>query len=200
MTQNSSVATEQPTQPLPDTGSPSLDPDAADLEEDFDERATKVIADVRKDYKRERAQRQAVERKAAEYERQIKAAADAQMSAEEKANEKAREAEAKAEGYRDRAVKSEVRALAAAEFADPEDAAAFLDLSHYLDDQGDVDTAAIKADLAALLERKPHLARSGRPGPRPDASQGSGGNGRPAPATDSDKFVQWWQRTDPRRS
>lgn len=125
---------------------------------------------------------------------------NAQKTEAQKFSDQAAAAEIRAQTFRDRAVKAEVRALAAADFADPEDAAAFLDLSHYVDDQGDVDTAAIVADLAALLERKPHLARSGRPSPRPDPSQGSGGNGRPAPASDSDKFVQWWQRTDPRRS
>lgn len=50
----------------------------------------------------------------------------------------------------------QIHALAGG-FADPADAAVFLNPADY-DGDGGVDTDAIKADLAGLLERKPHLA------------------------------------------
>lgn len=76
-----------------------------------------------------------------------------------------------------RAVLAEVKA-AAGEFADPEDAAAFLDLSTYSSDEGEIDTEAISADLTALLERKPHLRKAAaeppkKPAPKPDPGQGA---------------------------
>jgi len=79
-----------------------------------------------------------------------------------------------------RAVRSEVKALAAAEFADPEDAHAFLALDSYVGEDGDVDTDAIQRDLKELLKRKPHLAKpvdTSPRSPRPDHTQGSSGNG-----------------------
>jgi hypothetical protein len=62
-----------------------------------------------------------------------------------------------------RAVKAEVRA-AAAEFADPEDAAAFLDLAAYTSDDGEIDTEAISADLdaSAGAQAAPAQGRSQR--------------------------------------
>ncbi|MBQ1166909.1 hypothetical protein KBZ21_53840, partial [Streptomyces sp. A73] len=70
--------------------------------------------------------------------------------------------------------RAEVRALAANEFADPEDAAAFLSLDGYGSDDGEVDAEQIRADLKALLKAKPHLAKPADTGPRrpaPDRSQ-----------------------------
>jgi hypothetical protein len=59
-----------------------------------------------------------------------------------------------------RIIRSEIKALAASQFADPEDALPFLKVDDYdVDDDGDVDVAHIQADLAALLKRKPHLAK-----------------------------------------
>lgn len=112
--------------------------------------------------------------------KQAQQAADAQKTAEQRAQEAQAEAEKKANSYRDRAVKAEVKALASADFADPEDAAAFLDLSTYVDDSGEIDSKAIQTDLTDLLKRKPHLGKpteQGRRAPAPDRSQGSSGNG-----------------------
>ncbi|MFJ6073701.1 hypothetical protein ACIQFU_23140 [Streptomyces sp. NPDC093065] len=79
------------------------------------------------------------------------------------------------------AVASKVEALAAKTFADPEDAAGALDLAAYVDESGVIDSERIKADLAALLERKPHWARPDEGAaprrPAPDRTQGSSGNG-----------------------
>jgi hypothetical protein len=56
---------------------------------------------------------------------------------------------------------SKVEALAANDFADPADAAMYLDLKDYeVDDDGKVDERQIKRDLKELLTRKPHLKRT----------------------------------------
>ncbi|MFP3986886.1 hypothetical protein U9R90_05165 [Streptomyces sp. E11-3] len=101
---------------------------------------------------------------------------DRDKSELDKATAKAERLAEQATKATQRAVRAEVKA-AAAEFADPEDAAAFLDLSRYADDSGDIDAEAIASDLADLLERKPHLKRATTPeppkGPKPDPSQGT---------------------------
>lgn len=59
-----------------------------------------------------------------------------------------------------RIVRAEVKGAAAALFADPADALAFLDLSTFeVDDDGDVDPDDIQAALTELLAKKPHLAK-----------------------------------------
>jgi hypothetical protein len=117
---------------------------------------------------------------------------DAQKSAEDLANEKAVLADVRAQGFRDRAVQAEVKALAATKFADPEDASAFLQLGDYVDLDGDINTTAIQTDLDDLLQRKPHLARLDSKGgrPLPDKSQGSGGNNS-ASTKPEDIFGDW---------
>lgn len=81
---------------------------------------------------------------------------------------------------RQRLVRSQVQALAMTGFADPEDAVGALDLDSYIDSDGDIDEAAIEADLQALLERKPHWAKAqpqeGPRRPAPDRTQASGAN------------------------
>ncbi|MEW2463138.1 hypothetical protein AB0872_20840 [Microbacterium sp. NPDC047426] len=109
---------------------------------------------------------------------------DAKKSEQERLTEQLTAAEQRIQQFRQRAVRSEVKALAAAEFADPEDAHAFLDLNSYVDDDGDVDTAAIQQDLKDLLKRKPHLAKPADTSPRApkaDRTQGSSGNGNRTP-------------------
>lgn len=109
---------------------------------------------------------------------------NAQKSDQERLTEQLTAAEKRIQAFQQRAVRSEVKALAAAEFADPEDAHAFLDLTTYVDDDGDVDTAAIQQDLKDLLKRKPHLAKPADTSPRApkaDRTQGSSGNGNRTP-------------------
>jgi hypothetical protein len=91
------------------------------------------------------------------------------------------------------AVEAKVEALAASTFADPSDAAGALDLASYADDAGVIDTEAIKADLADLLQRKPHWAKApeGPRRPAPDRSQGSSGNGSRTPMKPEDEFASW---------
>ncbi|SES03398.1 hypothetical protein [Streptomyces qinglanensis] len=97
---------------------------------------------------------------------------------------------------RQRLVKSQVQALAGNTFADPEDAVGALDLDSYIDSDGDIDEAAIRADLDALLERKPHWAKpqpqpqEGPRRPAPDRTQASGANKTKAPDP-AEEFAGW---------
>jgi hypothetical protein len=165
--------------------------DAPPWGDDFDaEKAWNLVQNLRSD--KERLQQRPTltdEQKAklAEYDR----LAEASKSELDKAQEAAQTNAQRAQALLDRAVNAEIRALATG-FADPEDAAAFLSGKQYADADGDVDTAAIKADLAALLTRKPHLAApdagAGRRAPRPDPSQASGANGA-APTSPATEFA-----------
>jgi len=108
---------------------------------------------------------------------------DAEKSDTERLNDQLTAANERITKTRTALVKSQVQGLAAATFADPEDAVAALDLDTYIDDEGDIDEAAITADLADLLERKPHWARpqqtqpqEGARRPAPDRTQASGAN------------------------
>ncbi|MCP3017297.1 hypothetical protein NGM33_28600 [Nocardiopsis dassonvillei] len=104
---------------------------------------------------------------------------DAQKSESERLTAALEQERSRIASLTQRAVRAEVRGLAADGFADPEDAAAFLDLGSYVSEDGDIDAKAIKADLDDLLKRKPHLGKSTEPRrPAPDRSQGSSGNGR----------------------
>jgi hypothetical protein len=77
----------------------------------------------------------------------------------QKASERAAAADQRAAAMAQRAAKAEVRAIAASTFADPSDAAAFLDLTEFVDDAGDIDSKGIEKALADLLKRKPHLGK-----------------------------------------
>jgi hypothetical protein len=137
-----------------------------------------------------------LEPKAAELQR-IK---DAEKSESERLNDQLTRANEQIAKTRQRLVKARVQALAGAPageraaFADPADAFAELDLDSYLDSDGDIDEAAIEADLQALLERKPHWAKTQPPEgsrrPAPDRTQASGAN-KTRPLTPEDEFSGW---------
>lgn len=92
-----------------------------------------------------------------------------------------------AETWRQNAIGSRIEALAAVDFADPSDAVTALadKVPQFLTAGGQIREDAIKAELAAVLERKPHWRRQDGatpPVPRvpaPNPGQGSGG-GTPA--------------------
>lgn len=117
---------------------------------------------------------EAAQAKLAEYD-QLKAASQTDL---EKAQAELTRWQTDAERWRGAAVGSTVRALAATEFADPDDAVRNLDASKYLDASGVIDEKAIKADLDALLAAKPHYRReeaaSGPRAPKPNPAQGTG--------------------------
>jgi predicted nuclease with TOPRIM domain len=137
-----------------------------------------------------------LEPKAAELQR-IK---DADKSESERLNDQLTRANEQITRTRTRLVEARVQGLAAsavgerAAFTDPEDAVGQLDLASYIDESGDIDEAAIEADLQALLERKPHWAKSQPPeGPRrpaPDRTQASGAN-KTRPLAPEDEFAGW---------
>lgn len=105
---------------------------------------------------------------------------DAQKSEAQRLGEQLTAAQERIRSVQQRAVRAEVRALAAAEFADPDDAHAFLDLDSFVGDDGEIDADGIRDGLAELLKRKPHLAKpadASPRSPRPDHTQGSSGNG-----------------------
>jgi hypothetical protein len=126
---------------------------------------------------------------------------DAQKSETERLNDQLAAATEQIANTRKRLVEARVQALAGtaagerAAFTDPEDALSSLDLGSYIDDSGDIDESAIEADLQALLERKPHWAKTAQPqeGPRrpaPDRTQASGANKKQAP-NPRDEFAGW---------
>lgn len=119
---------------------------------------------------------------------------DSEKSESERLNDQLEQAREQVTKTRLRLVRTQVQALAMTGFADPEDAVGALDLDSYIDSDGDIDEAAIKADLDALLERKPHWAKTQPPeGPRrpaPDRTQASGANRKQAPNPE-DEFAGW---------
>lgn len=119
---------------------------------------------------------------------------DAEKTESERLNEQLERAREQVATTRQRLVRTQVQALAMTGFADPEDAVGALNLDSYIDSDGDIDEAAIKADLDALLERKPHWAKSqpqeGPRRPAPDRTQASGANKKQAP-NPRDEFAGW---------
>ncbi|WP_405559060.1 hypothetical protein OHV08_34225 [Streptomyces canus] len=131
---------------------------------------------------------------------ELKKRKEAELSESERLTEQLTAAQEQIAKTRQRLVRSQVQALAGiatdgrAAFADPADAFGELDLDSYIDGDGDIDEAAIEADLQALLERKPHWAKTQPPeGPRrpaPDRTQASGAN-KTRPLTPEDEFSGW---------
>lgn len=129
---------------------------------------------------------------------------EAQMSAEQRAQEAADAANKRADAFQVRAVNAEVRSFASGQFADPEDALAFIDAAKYVDSSGEIDTSALQTDLTALLERKPHLAAVAPPAQAartnvvaPDRAQGSSASPAASgtPISNSQIFADFWNST-----
>jgi len=119
---------------------------------------------------------------------------DSEKTESERLNDQLARATEQIAATRHRLVKTQVQAFAMGSFADPEDAVGALDLDSYISSDGDIDEAAIKADLEALLERKPHWAKpqpqEGPRRPAPDRTQASGANKKQAPSP-RDEFSGW---------
>lgn len=159
-------------------GAPTSDAEAPPWGDDFSaDKAWQLIKNLRSD--KERLQNRSPltdeqKRKLDEYDR----LAEASKSELDKAKEAAERNSQRAQGLLDRAVRAEIRAQASQGFADPSDAAAFLDLSKYTASDGDIDAEAIKADLDDLLSKKPHLGKAPeRRIPAPNQAQGSSASG-----------------------
>jgi hypothetical protein len=168
--------------PVTDPVDPPADPPTPPADPALGDAGKKALAE-------ERTARKAAEKLAAEQATKLKEFEDRDKTDAEKLTAAKEAAEKVAVAATARAVSAEVRALAAAEFADPTDAALLGDLTKYAKADGDVDVEAIKTDLAALLTAKPHLKRAaaGTGRPAPDGSQGRGGNNAPADFRTADK-------------
>ena len=125
---------------------------------------------------------------------------DAEKTESERLNDQLTQAREQIAATRKSLVEARVQALAGAQvgeraaFTDPEDAVGSLDLTSYIDESGSIDESAIEADLQALLERKPHWAKTqpqeGPRRPAPDRTQASGANKKQAP-NPRDEFAGW---------
>jgi len=165
-----------PADPSADPADPPADPEGADKLGDAGKKALDTMKGERNAAKREAS---AEKKRADELARKVQEFEDRDKSDLEKAQAEAQRAATRAEAATKRAVTAEVRA-AASDFADADDAIAFLDVSSYADDAGEIDTEQIRTDLAGLLERKPHLRKQSaapepeqRRGLRPDPGQGT---------------------------
>ncbi|MFC8065529.1 hypothetical protein [Streptomyces sp. NPDC057293] len=145
-----------------------------------------------------------LEPKAAELQR-IK---DSEKSDSERLTDQLAQAREQIAATRKSLVEARVQALAGAQvgeraaFTDPEDAVGQLDLTSYIDESGSIDETAIEADLQALLQRKPHWAKTqpqeGPRRPAPDRTQASGANRKQAPSPE-DEFAGWLSTRLPSR-
>lgn len=131
-------------------------------------------ASARKDRELEQLRKQVQEREDADKSEQEKAVEQARKEAADEEREKGQR-ELRAERLH-----SAIARLAAKDFADVDDAIALLDVDEdeIFDEDGKVETEAVKSALADLLERKPHLkADAGRPTGSSDAGKGGAGGG-----------------------
>jgi hypothetical protein len=116
---------------------------------------------------------------------------DASKSAEDRAAEEVARLREETAHWRARAVLSRVEALAAADFTDPTDALNALDPDDYLSAEGEIDEKSLRADLADLLERKPHWRRAGAGDPAPVVPSFDGGARTPhTPNSTASQFAK----------
>lgn len=182
---------EEPTVSTTGPDAPKVDADAAKppTETDWTAEARKWEQRAKDNMKRV----QELEPKA----QQFAALEEASKSDLTKALEDVQRWQTDAQQWRTAAVSARVEAIASGDFADPSDAVTAVDPSKYLDAGGQIDEAAIRADLAEVLQRKPHWRRA-EPGaasprvPAPNPAQGSGVNGRVAtsPAAEFASILQ----------
>lgn len=130
------------------------------------------------------------QQKLSEYDRLV----EASKSDLERAQEERDRWQTEADRWRTSSVTSRIEALAAPDFAYPADAVAKLDPAAYLDAGGVIDEAAIRRDLAKVLEERPNWRRQvDEPAPKsrvpaPNPAQGSGGGGN-APVDPRQEFA-----------
>lgn len=154
---------------------PDVDPDPALGEEDLGDKGKKALDAMKQRVKdAEKAAREAK----AEIAKRDAAEALKDKPADEQAIETAK-AEGRAEATtaaNKRIIRSELKAAAKGELADPTDAALYIDLDEFtVDEDGEVDSDALKDAIADLLARKPHLAAQKQNRFGGDADQGAKG-------------------------
>lgn len=158
--------------------------------EDEDEDSSREEPDWKAMSRKHEREAKKLRREREEFQRKLAEREDAEKTEHQKAIEKAR-AEAKAEALseaekerRNDRLEVAVARAAAKTFADVDDALLHvqrgitvgdIDPDDIFDDQGKVQADALRSALDELLERKPHLAATGRPSGSSDAGKGSGG-------------------------
>jgi len=84
-----------------------------------------------------------------------------------------------------RIVRAELKAAAAGVLQDPDDAAVHIDLSQFeVDDDGNVDSKAVRREIESLAKAKPYLAAGVKPTPLP------GGGATPSTGTDLNELFR----------
>lgn len=170
-----------PVVPKTDPTDPPADPAGTPPETDWK-------AEARKHEARSKAKDKEIEALKPKAER-YDALESASKSETEKLQEQLNSLQQHLERQRAETVQSRIERLAADDFADPADAAAVLDWHSFLTLEGTVNDAAIKQELADLLDRKPHWRKDDKGGRRPPAvnpAQGTGG--QPAPVSKGSLF------------
>jgi multidrug efflux pump subunit AcrA (membrane-fusion protein) len=170
--------------PADDPADPEREPEPDDANA-LGEAGKKALDRMKAERAAAKKEAAAAKKQLAELTRKVEAFEDRDKSELEKASNQAERAQKQAAKAVSRAVSSEVKVLAVGQFADPSDAVDVLmrDPSKYVDADGEIDTDAIEADLADLLERKPHWGKpepaaptpEKKPQPKPDPGQGSRG-------------------------
>jgi DNA repair exonuclease SbcCD ATPase subunit len=156
----------------------TLDELLADLDEDRRKVILDQVSKPRQEAKNLRERLKALEPKAAEYAR----LEEASKSEQERAQEALQLAHERAASLLQRTARSEVKAALAGVVDDPDAIVDDLNLSRFVDDDGEIDSDAVNA-----LRSK--YARFGaRRAPRPDNSQASAANGKSTPATPQEEF------------
>ncbi|MFF8485166.1 hypothetical protein [Streptomyces antibioticus] len=195
--------TDPPADPAADPADPAdppadpepTDPEGADKLGDEGKRALDRMKADRAEAKRAAA---AEKKRADDLAARVQEFEDRDKSELERVTARAERAEAATAKATARAVKAEVRALAAG-FADSDDAIVHLQakMAGYANADGEIDTESIQADLAEILERKPHLRKAaaatdpapepGRTPPTPDPGQGPRPSPKPADYRNADR-------------
>lgn len=168
-------ATTEPVATAPDgTTAPDARKSLEDLLSGLDDDSRKVIlgevSKARNEAQGLRTRLKDAEPKLAEYDR----LAQASQTDAERALAAQQAAEARATKATERVVTAEIKAALTGLVDDPRSIIEDLNLSRFVDDDGDVDEAAVEA-----LKAK-YAAFSGRRAPRPDPTQASGSNGAAA--------------------
>jgi hypothetical protein len=164
-------------------------------DEQFDPaKAWKLIEDLRSD-KAKLSSRPVLDddaaRKLAEYDR-LEQASKTDL---QRATEELTRWQAETEKWRTTSVANRIEALAGQDFADPSDAATAIgDPARFISSGGVIDEAAIKAELAGVLEKKPHWRRqetsTGPRLPAPNTAQGRNGAAAPSKEAVFASFMQ----------
>lgn len=185
-TDTTGTGTQEPAAAAPDTakadGKGSLEDLLADLDDDRRGVILGEVTKARNEAQGLRTRLREAEPKISEYDRLVAAS----KTDAERAQEATTAAEQRATTAMQRVARAEVKAALTGLVDDPDSIIEDLNLTRFVDDDGEVNEAA----LAAL--RTKYSAFTGRRAPRPDPSQASGAQGK-APAGPAQEFASIMQ-------